>query len=432
MRLAREYERAEGRDLHGFLAYAAGQDLVAAREGEAPLESEGLDAIRLMTIHRAKGLEFPVVCVADLGPRRERPARAAAGRPRRHGRAAARDARGRRGGAGAGVDRDRRAARRARTPRRSAGCSTSRPRAPSDKLILSASTALDAWPDARPGCAPADWLLPALLGDPAALLRAEAPERTVVRAWDAREARVRVRVATPETLDALGLRGALAPTPRARPAPPGTALPSAPKVLPRAVPATPSAAPRLSYSALGAYARCPYRFYLERVLRLPREPVPPAPPAAPGATAPPATSRGAVSPEPPAARGGAVSPAPPAARGGPVSPAPPDAAADAAGQAPPGDGAPPREPLDARLRGSLVHVLLEDLDFARPRTPAAEAVRGFGASWAVELTADEVDDIRSLVAAFAASPLCARLAAASRPRREAPFAFALEPGGGRS
>ena len=67
MRLAREYERAEGRDLHGFLAYAAGRDLAAAREGEAPLESEGLDAVRLMTIHRAKGLEFPVVCVADLG-----------------------------------------------------------------------------------------------------------------------------------------------------------------------------------------------------------------------------------------------------------------------------------------------------------------------------------------------------------------------------
>ena len=67
MRLAREYERAEGRDLRGFLAYAVDQDLAEAREGEAALESEGLDAVRLMTIHRAKGLEFPVVCVADLG-----------------------------------------------------------------------------------------------------------------------------------------------------------------------------------------------------------------------------------------------------------------------------------------------------------------------------------------------------------------------------
>ena len=67
MRLAREYERAEGPDLRGFIAFAATQDLIEAREGEAALESEGLDAVRLMTIHRAKGLEFPVVCVADLG-----------------------------------------------------------------------------------------------------------------------------------------------------------------------------------------------------------------------------------------------------------------------------------------------------------------------------------------------------------------------------
>ena len=83
MRLAREFERAEGRDLRGFLAFAATQDLVQAREGEAALEGEGLDAVRLMTIHRAKGLEFPVVCVADLGRARPGGAAAAAARRRR-------------------------------------------------------------------------------------------------------------------------------------------------------------------------------------------------------------------------------------------------------------------------------------------------------------------------------------------------------------
>src|SRR5204862_2142502 len=67
MRLAREYEGEAGRDLRGFIDYVDERELLAAREGEAPLEGEGLDAVRLMTVHAAKGLEFPVVCVADLG-----------------------------------------------------------------------------------------------------------------------------------------------------------------------------------------------------------------------------------------------------------------------------------------------------------------------------------------------------------------------------
>ena len=67
MRMAREYEAEEGRDLRGFIDTLAERDAVQTREGEAPLEAEALDAVRLMTIHRAKGLEFPVVCVADLG-----------------------------------------------------------------------------------------------------------------------------------------------------------------------------------------------------------------------------------------------------------------------------------------------------------------------------------------------------------------------------
>ena len=69
MRLAREHETANGPGLHGFVLSlaqraAGGQ---GTREGEAPVEGEGLDAIRVMTIHRAKGLEFHTVVVADLG-----------------------------------------------------------------------------------------------------------------------------------------------------------------------------------------------------------------------------------------------------------------------------------------------------------------------------------------------------------------------------
>ena len=66
MRLAREFEAAEGRDLRGFLDFAA---LRAAADDEpsAATEAEDHDGVRILTIHSAKGLEFPVVAVADLG-----------------------------------------------------------------------------------------------------------------------------------------------------------------------------------------------------------------------------------------------------------------------------------------------------------------------------------------------------------------------------
>jgi RecB family exonuclease len=136
----------------------------------------------------------------------------------------------------------------------------------------------------------------------------------------------------------------------------------------------PEAAPRLSFSALQSYARCPYRFYLERTLRLPREKPPPPPP---------------VAGEP--------------------------------GEAEPG--------LDKMLRGSLVHRLLEELDLKRPEPPAPEAVAALGDDNGAELTPAEIEDIQGQVAAFAGSPLRARLATATRVRREAPFTFALDAAG---
>jgi ATP-dependent helicase/nuclease subunit A len=234
-----------------------------------------------------------------------------------------------------------------------------------ERLILSGGVDRERWPEPRPGGPPIDWIARALVGDPAAVLIAR--ELVLDRGWDDRPARLRCVLNTPEVLP----RAALAPAGRPRAGAPGTALPDPPKVLP-APAARPRPAPqRLSFSSLARYARCGYRFYLERRLGMLRVEPPPrldAEPAEPG--------------------------------------------------------------IDPLLRGSLVHRALEALDFARPERPEPDDVRAFAAAAGAELTDDEVEDIRDLVAAFAASPLRERLAAARRIRREVAFAFGLEPGGG--
>jgi ATP-dependent helicase/nuclease subunit A len=67
MRLAREFERLEGCDLRGFLEAAAESTRRDEREGMAALAAEDHDGVRVMTVHAAKGLEFEVVAVPDLG-----------------------------------------------------------------------------------------------------------------------------------------------------------------------------------------------------------------------------------------------------------------------------------------------------------------------------------------------------------------------------
>ena len=112
--LARQYEANGGISFRGFvdeLRIAA----ETAQAAEAPILEEGSDGVRMMTVHKAKGLEFPVVILADLTcrlsrteagrwiDRREQPVRAedrrlGAGRsaaPRRRGGVA------RQGGVGA-------------------------------------------------------------------------------------------------------------------------------------------------------------------------------------------------------------------------------------------------------------------------------------------------------------------------------------------
>ncbi|MGI9659380.1 MAG: PD-(D/E)XK nuclease family protein, partial [Gaiellaceae bacterium] len=66
-RLARSYEDLRGSDVEGFIRFVRELDEVGARETEAVSEEEDADAVRLMTIHAAKGLEFKVVAVVDAG-----------------------------------------------------------------------------------------------------------------------------------------------------------------------------------------------------------------------------------------------------------------------------------------------------------------------------------------------------------------------------
>ena len=68
LRMAAAYEARRGRDVRGFIDLATAELEAEAREPDAPVDLGGLDAVRLMTIHAAKGLEFRVVVVADLGP----------------------------------------------------------------------------------------------------------------------------------------------------------------------------------------------------------------------------------------------------------------------------------------------------------------------------------------------------------------------------
>ncbi len=63
--LARSYELSGGISFRGFV-----EELTAQAEkeeaAEAPVLEEDSDGVRLMTVHGAKGLEFPVVILADL------------------------------------------------------------------------------------------------------------------------------------------------------------------------------------------------------------------------------------------------------------------------------------------------------------------------------------------------------------------------------
>jgi ATP-dependent helicase/nuclease subunit A len=65
LEITRQFDPLQRQGLIRFLRY-----IDANKEAEIetePAAIEGENAVRLMSIHRAKGLEFPVVCIADTG-----------------------------------------------------------------------------------------------------------------------------------------------------------------------------------------------------------------------------------------------------------------------------------------------------------------------------------------------------------------------------
>jgi ATP-dependent exoDNAse (exonuclease V) beta subunit len=261
-RLAAAFERDRGRDVRGLADLATAELEAEARETDAPVELGDVKAVRLMSIHAAKGLEFPVVCVADLG--RQRPA---------DGDEDLLVAEGEVGLRLVGLDgtsetalaydhlRDRARNRAAREEERVLYVAATRAQ---ERLIVSGGVALERWPQEGPKAPPLTWLGPALLGgDLRELPTIEEPLTDVARdgAW------VRCAVNTPQTIGRVLRDGSLAPA--------GRRLPIAPPPPPRPVEPAPASAPptvrSLSYTTLAAWKRCGYRFYLQRVLGLPDE-----------------------------------------------------------------------------------------------------------------------------------------------------------------
>ncbi len=68
-RMALEFERSAPGDPAAFLGYLEQRKEYQSYEQQAAMAAEGIDAVRIMTVHAAKGLEFPVVAVAELEKR---------------------------------------------------------------------------------------------------------------------------------------------------------------------------------------------------------------------------------------------------------------------------------------------------------------------------------------------------------------------------
>jgi ATP-dependent helicase/nuclease subunit A len=260
-RLARSYEELRGPDVEGFVRFVREQAALGAPEHDAVAVEEGAGAVRLLTIHAAKGLEFKVVVVADAGRDRAYPyADEILCLPDgRLGFRVADPATGKRRPA-LGYEDVREAEREAKEAERRRLYYVAMTRAV-DRLIVSGAIDPDRSADAT---TPIGWVLSQLGAD--VLQRADRGPLEI----ESGNARILVRIdryaAEAEPVAVVPLEDQLALFEGGQ----GIAFREVPR-LPELAPApTPPGhrVRRLSYSALALFERCSYRFYAERLAGL--------------------------------------------------------------------------------------------------------------------------------------------------------------------
>jgi ATP-dependent helicase/nuclease subunit A len=359
-RLARSYEELRGPDVEGFVRFVEEQESVGAAERDAVAEEEGADAVRLLTIHAAKGLEFKVVVVADAGRDRNAPSAdeilcLADGR---FGFRVADPVTGKRHGVldYEGV-KDARAAEDEAERLRLYYVAMTRA---IDRLIVSGSIDRDRKADEK---TPIGWVLGRLdcAGefdvDDAGPVELEREGARVLVRIDRAPVTVPAPVVAAEPAPVEAEAGQLA---LFAPGEEPPLRPLAPVLAPiQALPEPPlHDVRRLSYSALALFERCSYRYYAERVAGMR-----------------PASAHGTV-----------------------------------AGQS----------GLAATEIGDAAHRLLELVDLASPgQPPDVEHVR----AWYPAVTEEELARISGFVAAYCGSELARRIATLKGSRPERPFAF---------
>jgi ATP-dependent helicase/nuclease subunit A len=387
VRLARRFEAQEGRDLRGFVDHVAHIEAALGREADAPVGDGELDSVRLMSMHAAKGLEFPVVCVADLG--RELNLRSPDLIVDAGGRVGLRllELRAPEPRAVLDYEQLREERRRAQEEEEDRVLYVACTRA-EKRLLLSGSVAFERWPAPKPGVAPIAWLAPALVPDAPKLALSEEHSPGALTIDVGGGLRVQctfngISRVVRESVDPSGSDESPGTLPSAAIAPqsgPGAVQAEGSFAMPPSawMPSTGSSVVQtgrgmpgplsdpgatMSYTSLAELERCGYRYYLERSLRLSEN----------------------------------------------------HAAARREG----GGG------IDARARGTIVHALLEDIDLARPQPPSSEEVALVARRIGVRVDTGEREEIVELICAALAAEPARRLAKSGAARREHPFAFSL-------